>query len=78
MREDLGWPPLVTLLSQIVGTQAVLNVLVDRYGVVAKEVMNYVAGYYGKPLGTINPEIREKVLKNIKEITVRPTDLFRI
>ncbi|MEM2195496.1 MAG: pyruvate carboxylase subunit B [Sulfolobales archaeon] len=63
-REDLGWPPLVTPLSQIVGTQAVLNVLLGRYKVIAKEVMEYVAGYYGKPPGKINPEIRESAEKH--------------
>jgi pyruvate carboxylase subunit B len=76
VREDLGWPPLVTPLSQIVGTQAVLNVLMGRYKVIAKEVMNYIAGYYGKPPGTINPELKERVLKNVKEITTRPADLL--
>ncbi|MEM1527584.1 MAG: pyruvate carboxylase subunit B [Sulfolobales archaeon] len=75
-REDLGWPPLVTPLSQIVGTQAVLNVLLGRYKVIAKEVMEYVAGYYGKPPGKINPEIRERVLKNMKEIQSRPADIL--
>ncbi|MCS7098807.1 MAG: pyruvate carboxylase subunit B [Sulfolobales archaeon] len=76
VREDLGWPPLVTPLSQIVGTQAVLNVLLGRYKVIAKEVMDYVAGYYGRPPGPINTEIRERVLKNVKEITTRPADLL--
>ncbi|MEM4018055.1 MAG: pyruvate carboxylase subunit B, partial [Sulfolobales archaeon] len=75
-REDLGWPPLVTPLSQIVGTQAVLNVLLGRYKVIAKEVMEYVAGYYGKPPGKINLEIRERVLKNMKEIQSRPADIL--
>lgn len=77
VREDLGWPPLVTPLSQIVGTQAVLNVLVGKYKVVAKEVTNYVAGYYGKPPGRINPEVKEIVLKNVEEVTVRPADLLK-
>lgn len=75
-REALGWPPLVTPLSQIVGTQAVLNVLLGSYKVIAKEVMEYVAGYYGRPPGKINPEIRERVLKNMKEIETRPADLL--
>ncbi|MCX8184246.1 MAG: pyruvate carboxylase subunit B [Sulfolobales archaeon] len=78
VREDLGWPPLVTPLSQIVGTQAALNVLLGKYKVIAKEVMDYVAGYYGKPPGPINIEIKERVLKNTKEITVRPADLLEM
>ncbi len=76
VREDLGWPPLVTPLSQIVGTQAVLNVLLGRYKVIAKEVMEYVAGNYGRPPGKVNPEIRERVLKNVREVDVRPADLL--
>ncbi|MEM0226904.1 MAG: pyruvate carboxylase subunit B [Thermofilaceae archaeon] len=77
VREDLGWPPLLTPLSQIVGTQAVLNVLLGRYKVVAKEVTNYVAGYYGRPPGRINPEVREKALKSVEEVLARPADLLK-
>ncbi len=59
VREDLGWPPLVTPLSQIVGAQAVLNVVSGRYRVLLKEVMDYIDGKYGKPPAPINPELIE-------------------
>ncbi len=59
VREDLGWPPLVTPLSQIVGAQAVLNVVSGRYSVLLKEVMDYIDGKYGKPPAPINPELIE-------------------
>ena len=77
VRADLGWPPLVTPLSQIVGTQAVFNVLLGRYKAIIKEVMDYVAGYYGRPPGPINPELRERVLRNVPEVTTRPADLLK-
>lgn len=76
VRRDLGWPPLVTPLSQIVGTQAVLNVLFGKYKVIAKEVVNYVKGLYGRPPAPIDKEIKKIVLKDEKEITVRPADLL--
>jgi len=76
VREDLGWPPLVTPTSQIVGVQAVLNVLYGRYSVVAKETHNYVKGYYGRPPATIKEEIVKLVLKNEEPITTRPADLL--
>ncbi len=75
VREDLGWPPLVTPLSQIVGTQAVLNVLLgQRYKVVIKEVKDYVKGLYGKPPAPIKKWLVEKVLGKEKPITGRPAD----
>jgi pyruvate carboxylase subunit B len=76
VREDLGWPPLVTPASQIVGTQAVLNVLYGRYQVVAKETYNYVKGLYGRPPAPIKPEVVEKILKGDKPIETRPADLL--
>ena len=76
VREDLGWPPLVTPLSQIVGTQAVLNVLFGKYKVIAKEVVNYVKGLYGRPPAPIKDEIKKMILKGEEEITVRPADLL--
>ncbi|RLG82611.1 MAG: pyruvate carboxylase [Thermoprotei archaeon] len=76
VREDLGWPPLVTPLSQIVGTQAVLNVLFGKYKVIAKEVINYVKGLYGRPPAPIKDEIKKMILKGEEEITVRPADLL--
>ncbi len=76
VREDLGWPPLVTPLSQIVGTQAVLNVLFGKYKVIAKEVVNYVKGLYGRPPAPIKDEIKKMILKGEEEITIRPADLL--
>jgi pyruvate carboxylase subunit B len=76
VREDLGWPPLVTPASQIVGTQAVLNVLYGRYQVVAKETYNYVKGLYGRSPAPIKPEVVEKILKGDKPIETRPADLL--
>jgi len=67
VREDLGWPPLVTPASQIVGAQAVLNVLYGRYQVVAKETVNYVKGLYGRPPAPIKPEVVEMVLREINQ-----------
>ena len=63
VREDLGWPPLVTPTSQIVGTQAVMNVLAgERYKMVPNEVKNYLRGQYGRPPGAIDQEIMKKIL----------------
>jgi pyruvate carboxylase subunit B len=77
VREDLGYPPLVTPTSQIVGTQAVLNVLMgERYKVIPKEVKEYVRGMYGRPPAQINKEIMVKVLGDEQPITCRPADLL--
>lgn len=78
VRNDLGYPPLVTPLSQMVGTQAVMNVLTgERYKMVPNEIKDYVGGYYGKSPSEINPEIVEKILgQNPNRITVRPADLI--
>ncbi|NJE61110.1 pyruvate/oxaloacetate carboxyltransferase [Thermococcus sp. 21S7] len=76
VREDLGWPPLVTPTSQIVGTQAVLNVLFGRYERITEEVKNYIRGLYGRPPGEINPELRAKVLGEEEPVTVRPGELL--
>jgi len=63
VREDLGYPPLVTPTSQIVGSQAFLNVLHgERYKVVTKEVKDYVKGLYGRPPAPIKEEVLRKVL----------------
>ena len=78
VRKDLGYPPLVTPTSQIVGTQAVLNVITgDRYKMVPKEVKDYVKGLYGKPPAMIDPKVRLKVLCDEEPITVRPADLLQ-
>jgi len=75
VREDLGFPPLVTPTSQIVGTQAVLNIVTgERYKMVPKEVKQYVKGMYGKPPVAIKPEIIEKIIGNDKVIICRPAD----
>lgn len=79
-RRDLGYPPLVTPTSQIVGVQAVLNVLFGRYKMVSKETQDYVFGLYGKPPAPISDEIKKLVLKGYKKgkepITCRPADII--
>lgn len=77
VREELGYPPLVTPTSQIVGTQAVLNVLMgERYKVVPKEVKDYVKGLYGRTPAPISKEIITKILGDEQPITCRPADLL--
>lgn len=78
VRAEVGYPPLVTPLSQIVGTQAVLNVLSGkRWSVVSREMRDYIKGLYGRPPGPISEEIKKKVLKNDDEIIdVRPGALL--
>lgn len=77
VREELGYPPLVTPTSQIVGTQAVLNVLTgERYKLVPGEVRDYIQGYYGRPPAPINKEIARKVLGDREPIACRPADLL--
>ena len=77
VRKDLGYPPLVTPTSQIVGSQAALNVMTGkRYSVVATETRNYVMGLYGKPPGPISDEVRAKVLGKKEPINCRPADLL--
>lgn len=78
VREDLGYPPLVTPTSQMVGTQAVLNVVMgERYKMVPKEIKEYVKGMYGKPTVEIKSEIIEKIIGNQEVITCRPADLIK-
>lgn len=77
VREDLGFPPLVTPTSQIVGTQAVFNVLTgERYKMVSNEVKNYVRGLYGKSPAPISKEIKEKIIGDEEVITCRPADIL--
>jgi len=79
VREELGYPPLVTPTSQVVGVQAVMNVLHGRYKVIPKETKDYCRGMYGKPPAEIKPEIMKKVLgPKWKEevIDCRPSDLL--
>ncbi len=74
VRKDLGYPPLVTPTSQIVGTQAVMNVLRGRYKMVTKEVRAYLQGLYGRTPAPVNEEIRKQVIKDEVPITHRPAD----
>lgn len=80
VRKDLGYPPLVTPMSQMVGTQAVMNVMTgERYKMCPKEIKDYLLGKYGKAPAPINEEVREKILGKDHEpiITVRPADLLK-
>ncbi|MGI6140663.1 MAG: oxaloacetate decarboxylase subunit alpha [Caldicoprobacterales bacterium] len=78
VREDLGYPPLVTPTSQIVGTQAVLNVITgERYKMVTKETKAYVRGEYGRPPVEIKKEIQHKLIGDEEPITCRPADLIK-
>ena len=78
VREDMGFPPLVTPSSQIVGTQAVLNVLMgERYKMITKETKGIVRGEYGKTPVPIKPEIVKKIIGDEKQITCRPADLLK-
>lgn len=77
VRADAGFPPLVTPTSQIVGTQAVFNViLVERYKTVTKEFKGLVKGSYGKTPAPIDPEFRKKILGDEQPIDCRPADLI--
>ncbi|MDW8237496.1 MAG: sodium-extruding oxaloacetate decarboxylase subunit alpha [Aquificaceae bacterium] len=78
VREDFGFPPLVTPTSQIVGSQAFLNVLHgERYKVFTKEVRDYIKGLYGKPPAEVNPEVMKRILGSEEPIyEKRPADLL--
>ncbi|MFM9913503.1 MAG: sodium-extruding oxaloacetate decarboxylase subunit alpha [Methylophilaceae bacterium] len=77
VREDLGFPPLVTPTSQIVGTQAVLNVLTgSRYKSITNEVKNYFVGQYGKPPAPVNEKVKAQAVGDAEVITCRPADLL--
>lgn len=76
VQEDFGWPPLVTPSSQIVGTQAVMNVLAGRYKMCTNEVKQYMRGYYGRPPAPINEEARKQIIGDEKPIDCRPADLI--
>ncbi|MBO5036303.1 MAG: oxaloacetate decarboxylase subunit alpha [Clostridia bacterium] len=77
VREDAGFPPLVTPSSQIVGTQAVFNVLFGRYKNVSKEFKALVRGEYGKTPVPIKPEFVKQIIGDEKQITCRPADLIK-
>ena len=75
VRKDMGYPPLVTPLSQMVGTQAVLNVITnERYKMVPKEINDYLHGFYGEAPAEVNEEIRKKIIGDDKVIHYRPAD----
>ena len=77
VREDLGYPPLVTPTSQIVGTQAVLNVLTGkRYASITNEVKAYLGGHYGRAPGAVNEAVRKLAIGDDKVISQRPADLI--
>jgi len=75
-RQDMGYPPLVTPTSQIVGTQAVLNVLMGRYKVISKEAQALIEGKYGKLPGELDPTLKKLALGDREPISVRPADLL--
>jgi oxaloacetate decarboxylase alpha subunit len=78
VRKELGYPPLVTPTSQIVGTQAVFNVLSGkRYSIVPKEVKDYVKGLYGRSPALIDREVKKKIIGDEEVITHRPADMLK-
>lgn len=78
VRKDMGYPPLVTPTSQIVGTQAVLNVVLgERYKMVTKEIKGLLKGEYGKLPAEPDPEVLKKCIGNEERITCRPADLLK-
>jgi pyruvate carboxylase subunit B len=77
VRKDMGYPPLVTPTSQVVGTQATLNVLMgERYKVITSETRNYFKGLYGTPPGPVDETARKKAIGDEKSIKCRPADLL--
>ncbi|WP_274661804.1 oxaloacetate decarboxylase subunit alpha [Enterococcus lactis] len=77
VRADLGFPPLVTPLSQMVGTQSLMNVISgERYKLVPNEIKDYVRGLYGRPPAPIAKEVQEKIIGTEEVVTVRPADLI--
>ncbi len=77
VRADLGYPPLVTPTSQIIGIQAVMNVLAgERYELVSQEIKDYVRGLYGRSPAPIDAAIQKKILGKEQPITCRPADLL--
>src|SRR5262249_31056256 len=79
VRKDAGYPPLVTPSSQIVGTQAVLNVLMGRYKVLTGEFADLMLGYYGEVIGPRNPDVVAAAAKHARKepIRGRPADLLK-
>jgi len=78
VRKDFGYPPLVTPTSQIVGTQAVLNVISGKkYKVITNETRDYLKGLYGRALGEINEEVRKLAIGDEEPVDIRPADLLK-
>lgn len=77
VRKDFGYPPLVTPTSQIVGTQAVLNVLQGKYKMISKESKGLLRGEYGALPAPVNEEVRKKAIGDAEVITCRPADLLQ-
>ena len=77
VRRELGYPPLVTPTSQLVGAQAVFNVLLgERYKVIPQEVKDYIRGFYGRPPAPVDPEVRKLAIGDEEPIDCRPADLI--
>jgi oxaloacetate decarboxylase alpha subunit len=77
VRRELGWPVMATPLSQLVGTQAVLNIVTgDRYAMVPDEVVAYAAGHYGEPPAPIDPEVLDRIMSSRRagEVAARPPE----
>jgi oxaloacetate decarboxylase alpha subunit len=75
VRAEFGYPPLVTPSSQIVGTQATLNVITgDRYSIIPHEVKQYFRGYYGRPPAPVNEEVKKKAIGDEEPLENRPAD----
>jgi len=74
VRKELGYPPLVTPTSQIVGTQATLNVLMGRYKMITKETKAYMQGFYGRAPGAVDLEVQKLCIGDETPITTRPAD----
>ena len=78
VRKDLGYPPLVTPTSQIVGTQAVFNVVAGkRYEVISEEVKDYLLGKYGRAPAPVDPAVKQLAVGDEEPITCRPADLLQ-
>ena len=78
VRKDMGYPPLVTPTSQIMGVQAILNVLTgERYSSITNETREYVRGFYGRSPAPVEKSLEKKILNGEKKITCRPADLLK-
>lgn len=76
VRKEFGYPPLVTPSSQIVGTQATLNVVMGRYKMITKESKAYMRGLYGRPPAPVDPEVQKLCIGDEESVTKRPADLL--